>query len=94
MLDYTLINNSWTTIRSGYIIKPNLYSESEIKTLISNDSYISKNAVGYLYCYLLDKYFPYTENDFKANNTVYAMIFGIYSSLSQLFLIYLMKIVP
>ena len=52
MLDYTLINNSWTTIRSGYIIKPNLYSESEIKTRISNDTCISKNAIGKLYCYL------------------------------------------
>ncbi len=61
MLNYALINNSGTTIRSGYIIKPNLYSESEIKTRISNDSYIPKNAIRNLYWNLFGKYFPYTK---------------------------------
>ena len=82
-ISYSLINENRTTIRNGNIRKPSYYCESMIKTLISQDSFISKNAISKLLFECYGMMFDYNENHFKNNETIYAKLNGIYNSISQ-----------
>ena len=82
-ISYSLINENRTTIRNGNIRKPSYYCESMIKTLISQDSFISKNAISKLLFECYGMMFDYNEKHFKNNETIYAKLNGIYNSISQ-----------